>query len=91
MPLYDIACSHCAGVFEQMLTVEALHRLTSCPYCKRRTRAAPTFGGAHAGTDADGGKQAPPARAGEPDRGARAARSRVPHHCKGHPCSICNA
>ena len=49
MPLYDIRCSHCEGIFERLIPLQGLHGQTCCPYCKEETAASPMPTGGHVG------------------------------------------
>lgn len=96
MPFYDIECSHCAGIFEKMLTVTSLHKPTECPYCKKDTAAAPTLNAARVGmkvVDSWRPRNNAEVLAGRgvsgPGTSVRPVRSSVLHNCKGHSCSIC--
>lgn len=96
MPLYDIRCSHCEGIFEKFLPLQALQSPLPCPYCKEETLAAPLLTGGRVGLQVTerwrprtGAEQlAGPSVAG-PGAHAGAGRSSVLHNCKGHSCSIC--
>lgn len=96
MPLYDITCRHCAGTFEKMVALSALHQPTACPYCQQQTAAAPEISGARVGlrvvnTWRPGSKSEQLAGPGAGGPGAQAGSSRnsVLHNCKGFNCSMC--
>ena len=96
MPLYDIRCSHCEGIFEKFLNMQALHGPVACPYCKTDTVAAPLLTGGRVGLQVtkrwrprNGAEQLAGQGAAGPGAHAGAARSSVLHNCKGHSCSIC--
>lgn len=96
MPLYDIHCSACEGIFERMLPVSALHAPTTCPYCKEQTAAKPALNAARVAlqvvdtwkprTNAE--RLAGNGVAGQ-GTSTRRIRNSVLHNCKGHSCSIC--
>jgi len=96
MPLYDIRCSHCEGIFEKFLGIQALHGPVSCPYCKEDTSAAPLLTGGRVALQVterwrprNGAEQLAGQHAAGPGAHAGAGRSSVLHNCKGHSCSIC--
>ncbi|MDB5992416.1 MAG: hypothetical protein JWQ10_3819 [Herbaspirillum sp.] len=97
MPLYDIRCGHCDGIFEKLLPMRALHSATECPYCRQQTAAAPLLTGGHVALKVtqpwkprNGAEQLAGMGAGGPGAHAGAARSSVLHNCKGFNCSICD-
>lgn len=97
MPLYDIHCSRCEGIFEKILAVAALHGETTCPYCKQQTVAKPALNAARVGlqvvdtwqprTNAE--RLAGNGVGGE-GTSTRRIRNSVLHNCKGYSCSICD-
>lgn len=96
MPLYDIHCSECEGIFERMLPVAALHTATTCPYCKQQTLAKPALNAARVGlqiVDAwkprSGAEQLAGRGVGGEGTSTRRIRNSVLHNCKGQNCSIC--
>lgn len=96
MPLYDITCAHCEGIFEKILPVGALHAQTDCPYCGKGTAAVPALNGSHIGLRVletwrprTRAEQLAGEQAGGPGTHAGAGRSSVLHNCKGFNCSIC--
>ncbi|MCP1573035.1 putative FmdB family regulatory protein [Herbaspirillum rubrisubalbicans] len=96
MPLYDIRCSHCEGIFERLIPLQGLHGQTLCPYCKQQTAASPMPTGGHVGLQVkyrwqprNGAEQLAGQGATGPGTHAGAGRSSVLHNCKGHSCSIC--
>jgi putative FmdB family regulatory protein len=96
MPLYDIRCGQCDGIFEVLLAVRALHGEIVCPYCQEQTMAAPLLTGGHAlkvterWKPRNGAEQLAGQGAGGPGAHAGGARSSVLHNCKGFNCSICD-
>jgi len=97
MPLYDIRCSHCDGIFEKLLPMQALENPVACPYCAAETAATPLFTGGHVKLRVaerwqprNGAEQLAGRGATGPGTQARAGRSSVLHNCKGHSCSICD-
>lgn len=97
MPLYDIRCSHCDGIFEKLLPMQALASQVSCPYCAVATVATPLFTGGHVKLRVvqrwqprNAAEQLAGAGATGPGTQAGAGRSSVLHNCKGHSCSICD-
>ncbi|RXZ33784.1 zinc ribbon domain-containing protein [Oxalobacteraceae bacterium CAVE-383] len=97
MPLYDIRCSHCDGIFEKLLQIRELHGATECPYCRQQTTAAPLLTGGHVALKVtqrwqprNGAEQLAGMGAGGPGAHAGTARSSVLHNCKGFNCSICD-
>lgn len=96
MPLYDISCSHCEGIFERMLSVGRLHEVTTCPYCSKDTMALPVLNGSRVGLQVvDSWKPRTKSEqlagngVGGPGTRVGASRSSVLHNCKGFNCSIC--
>lgn len=96
MPLYDIVCSHCEGIFERILPVDKLRAATGCPYCGKETAAMPAMNGArvalhviHAWKPRSRSEQLAGNGASGPGTHAGAGRSSVLHNCKGFNCSIC--
>jgi len=96
MPLYDIRCSHCEGIFEKLLAMQALHGQVACPYCAQQTIAAPMLTGTRVAVQVrqqwrarTGAEQLAGPGAAGPGAHAGAGRSSVLHNCKGHSCSIC--
>lgn len=96
MPLYDIRCSHCEGIFEKFMRMQDLHGLVACPYCKTDVSAAPMLTGGHVGVKVterwrprNGAEQLAGQQAAGPGAHAGAGRSSVLHNCKGHSCSLC--
>lgn len=97
MPLYDIRCSHCDGIFERLLPLQALESPVVCLYCACDTLASPMFTGGHVKlrvTESwrarNGAEQLAGRRAAGPGTHTGAGRSSVLHNCKGHSCSICD-
>jgi len=96
MPLYDIKCSNCEGIFERMLAVGNLHEMTACPYCGKATTAMPAMSGSRvtmrlveAWKPRSRAQQLAGSGATGPGTHAGAGRSSVLHNCKGFNCSIC--
>jgi putative FmdB family regulatory protein len=96
MPMYDITCSHCEGIFEKLMSVSALHHATTCPYCHAETMAAPAVSGARVSLrmvntwkPRSKAEQLAGAGADGPGAHAGASRSSVLHNCKGFNCSMC--
>jgi putative FmdB family regulatory protein len=96
MPLYDIRCSHCEGIFEKVISMQALYGALACPYCQQQTTAAPLPSGSRVGVQVterwrarNGAQQLAGQGAAGPGAHAGAGRSSVLHNCKGHSCSIC--
>ncbi|MBC7499794.1 MAG: zinc ribbon domain-containing protein [Herminiimonas sp.] len=97
MPLYDLHCTQCEGIFEKLLPVTGLHAATTCPYCKQQTNATPALNAARVGlriteswkprTNAE--RLAGNGVAGQ-GTSTRKIRNSVLHNCKGHSCSICD-
>ncbi|PUA17139.1 FmdB family zinc ribbon protein [Glaciimonas sp. PCH181] len=97
MPLYDIRCSHCDGIFEKLLRLHALHTDITCPYCVQETAAAPLLGASHVAVKVNqrwkprnGAEQLAGMGAGGPGAHTGSARSSVLHNCKGFNCSMCD-
>lgn len=97
MPLYDIHCDQCEGIFEKMLAVSALHCDTTCPYCKQLTAARPALNAARVGLQVvdswkprTGAEQLAGRGVGGQGTSTRRIRNSVLHNCKGHSCSICD-
>ncbi|MDY7579186.1 zinc ribbon domain-containing protein [Herbaspirillum sp. RTI4] len=96
MPIYDIRCSHCDGIFEKLLSIKALDGDIACTYCQQPTPAKPMLTGGHAlkstqrWTPRNGAEQLAGMGAGGPGAHAGSARSSVLHNCKGFNCSVCD-
>ncbi|MDY7545313.1 zinc ribbon domain-containing protein [Glaciimonas sp. CA11.2] len=97
MPLYDIRCIHCDGIFEKLLRLQALGNDIGCPYCQQQTNATPLLSGGHVALKTthswkprNGAEQLAGMGAGGPGAHAGAARSSVLHNCKGFNCSVCD-
>lgn len=96
MPMYDIVCDYCNGIFERILGVGELHRATSCPYCNQDTIARPALSGSRVALQVVNSWR-PRNRAEQlagngvagPGMQTGAGRSSVLHNCKGFNCSIC--
>lgn len=96
MPLYDITCSHCEGIFEKLMSVSTLYQAVNCPYCRCETAAAPAISSARVGLrridswkPRSQAEQLAGAGVGGPGTLAEAGRSSVLHNCKGFNCSMC--
>jgi putative FmdB family regulatory protein len=95
MPLYDIRCSHCEGIFERLIPLQALHGQTCCPYCKQETAASPMPTGGHVGLQVKhraGRATVPSSWPAGGDRAGDACRRRPQQRAaqlQGHSCSIC--
>ena len=96
MPLYDIRCNHCQGIFEKLLSMQSLHSPLACPYCQAQTTAAPLLTGGRVKLQVsqtwrarNGAEQLAGAGVAGPGAHAGAGRSSVLHNCKGYSCSIC--
>lgn len=95
MPLYDICCQHCAGIFERQLPIAALSSDIACSYCQQLTPAKPLLTG-HVQLKTSS-KWKPQSKieqlAGQqvtgPGTHKNAGRSSVLHNCKGMNCSVC--
>ena len=96
MPLYDIQCTHCEGIFDKLLPVKALGNELICPYCEKPTLAVPMITmGSVALEVVEEWK--PQSKAEEltgpgvhgPGTRKSAMKSSVLHNCKGFNCSIC--
>lgn len=95
MPLYDIRCQHCDGIFEQQLAISALSTEIQCRYCQQQTLAKPLLTGrVQFKTNY---KWQPQSKAEQlagkdisgPGTEKNAARNSVLHNCKGMNCSVC--
>lgn len=95
MPLYDIRCDKCDGIFEKLLTLRDLHEELACPYCHSQTVAAPMLTGGHVfkvteqWKPRNGAEQLAGMGVTGPGTHAGSARSSVLHNCKGFNCSLC--
>ena len=96
MPLYDIRCSHCDGIFERRLAVASLHTDIDCSYCKNLTNAVPEITSSRVAMSSVE-KWKPRSLAEQlagngitgPGTKKNALRSSVLHNCKGIQCSVC--
>lgn len=95
MPLYDIRCQHCAGIFETRLAIAALSTAICCKYCQQDTPAKPMLTAQV--QLKNNSKWQPQSKAEQlagqgisgPGSAKGAARSSVLHNCKGMNCSVC--
>jgi hypothetical protein len=95
MPLYDIRCSHCEGIFERLIPLQALHGQTAVPIASQETAASPMPTGGHVGLQVkhrwqprNGAEQL----AGRGRPAGDACRRRPQQRAaqlQGHSCSIC--
>lgn len=96
MPIYDIICEHCEGIFEKILPVAALHQPTTCKYCNSSTTATPAKSAARVSLrrvdtwrPASRSEQLAGAGVAGPGMQAGGGRDSVLHNCKGFNCSMC--
>lgn len=95
MPLYDIRCNHCEGIFEKQLPISELQSLIECNYCKQQTAASPMMTGSVKITVTEkwrpksGAEQLAGPATGGPGTSAKSSRSTILHVCKGFQCSVC--
>lgn len=95
MPLYDIRCQHCDGIFERKLTISELNTLTECKYCQQFTMAEPMLTGrvqfrsVEKWRPQNKAQELAGANATGPGTHKNAGRSSVLHNCKGMNCSVC--
>ncbi len=96
MPLYDIRCTSCDGIFEKRLTIASLHSDIDCPYCEQSTKAAPQITSSRVAMNSVE-RWKPQSLAQQlagngiagPGTKKNAMRSSVLHNCKGVQCSVC--
>ncbi|CAJ0717537.1 hypothetical protein LMG6871_02157 [Ralstonia edaphis] len=97
MPLYDIRCTACDGIFERLIPAAKLLAPTPCPYCDEDTPAAPMPTGGRVALKSVSRWQPSSLHeqlAGKPITGPGSAggsgrRNSVLHVCGGKHCSIC--
>ncbi len=95
MPLYDIACSHCEGIFERQLPISALQSMIECSYCQQQTIAHPMMTArvkinvTEKWRPKNGAEQLAGPATGGPGTSPKSARSTILHVCKGFQCSVC--
>lgn len=95
MPLYDIRCRACSGIFERLLPLAKLHSEIACPYCAAAIPAAPMPSTAaavrvlHAWRPRSKLEQLAGKKVSGPGAATHVRRSNVLHVCKGSDCSIC--
>ncbi len=95
MPLYDIRCTHCEGIFEKQMPFAALNSLIKCHYCHQQTEANPMISGRvriqinEKWRPKNAAEQLAGPATGGPGTSAKASRSTILHVCKGFQCSIC--
>jgi len=96
MPLYDIRCDQCEGIFERQLPIAALHSMIECSYCQQQTLAAPLMTArvqinvTEKWRPKNAAEQLAGRDAGGPGTSAKSGRSTILHVCKGFQCSVCN-
>jgi putative FmdB family regulatory protein len=97
MPLYDMRCTSCEGIFERLIPARARDQSIDCPYCGQNVQPEPMITGRNVRlTVNERWRPESPAEqligAGAAGPGARsgARRSNVLHVCKGAICSLCN-
>jgi len=96
MPLYDLRCPACEGIFEKLLSVSAREAPLPCPYCATQVHAEAMLTGRNLTlnvkqrwTPGNRAEQLTGAAAAGPGTRAGAGRSSVLHVCKGGNCSLC--
>lgn len=96
MPLYDIRCIHCEGIFEKLVSMQALHGDVTCPYCRQSTVASPILTGGRVIVQVkyrwqprNGAEQLAGQNVTGPGTHTNSPRGSVLHNCKGYNCSIC--
>jgi putative FmdB family regulatory protein len=96
MPLYDIRCTECDGIFEKRLSVSSLHTDIDCPYCAQTIKAVPEITSSRVAMSSV--ERWKPSSLVEqlagngitgPGTKKNAMRSSVLHNCKGVQCSVC--
>lgn len=96
MPLYDLRCTQCEGIFELIRPVEERNAEAVCPYCKQEVAVEPMITGgrvkvkfARKWEPTSKVEELTGQRAGGPGTNPNAKRTSVLHTCKGYNCSIC--
>ena len=96
MPLYDLRCTECEGIFEMMRPIAERGHDTVCPYCKQDVAVEPMMTGgrvrvklAHRWQPSSKVEELTGQRAGGPGTNPNASRTSVLHTCRGFNCSIC--
>lgn len=95
MPLYDIRCQQCDGIFETKLNISELNSQIECKYCQQKTLAEPMLTGRvqfrtlNKWKPQNKAQQLAGAGAAGPGIEKNAARNSVLHNCKGMNCSVC--
>jgi putative FmdB family regulatory protein len=96
MPLYDIRCRDCGGIFERLFAVDRLRQPTACPYCCAEVPAEPMLTGTRVALRSVDGwrpaslhEQLAGKSVGGPGTAGGRNRNSVLHVCGGKNCSIC--
>jgi putative FmdB family regulatory protein len=96
MPLYDMRCPSCEGIFEKLLAVSRRDDPVECPYCEQSVQPETMITARNLQVSVtehwrprSPAEQLTGAGAAGPGTRATAARSSVLHVCKGGDCSLC--
>ncbi|CAB3741065.1 FmdB family zinc ribbon protein [Paraburkholderia rhynchosiae] len=96
MPLYDMRCPSCEGIFEKLLAVSVRGDAVDCPYCEQSVAAEAMitarnvqFSVTERWKPQSRAEQLTGAGVTGPGTRAEAGRSSVFHVCKGGNCSLC--
>jgi putative FmdB family regulatory protein len=97
MPLYDMRCTSCEGIFERLMPASTRDEPVDCPYCAQTVQPEMMITGRNVRLNiTERWRPNSPAEqligAGAAGPGTRpgARRSNVLHVCKGVNCSLCN-
>jgi len=96
MPLYDMRCPACEGIFEKLLALSKLGQPVECPYCEQSVEPETMITGRNLQLSIterwqprNRAEQLTGAGAAGPGVRAKSGRSSVLHVCKGGNCSLC--
>jgi putative FmdB family regulatory protein len=96
MPLYDMRCPACEGIFEKLLAVSQREQAVECPYCEQSVAPQTMITARNLKVNVsetwrprNQAEQLTGAGAGGPGTRTGAKRSSVLHVCKGGNCSLC--
>ena len=96
MPLYDMRCPSCEGIFEKLIAVSKREQPVECPYCEQSIAPQPMITARNVQVSvterwrpSSQAEQLTGAGASGPGTRAKAGRSSVLHVCKGGNCSLC--
>ncbi|MBC8751830.1 MULTISPECIES: FmdB family zinc ribbon protein [Paraburkholderia] len=96
MPLYDMRCPSCGGIFEKLLAVSMRDNVLDCPYCEQCVVPETMITARNVQLNIterwrpqSQAEQLTGAGVKGPGTRAEAGRASVLHVCKGGNCSLC--